>query len=739
VLNVQESDCRSQAFEDDSLDADELLRILKQRCLEEERLQCAATGHQVRNAIIGKSLDGMIASWDTGAEEIYGYRAAETIGHPANLILPEHLEQEEPELAYVVTHGIRLNQFETVRRRKDGKKISISITASPVYGASGRIIGTISNERDTTLYPRCESRRNSTSQSLSDSATQTKNEFLANVSHELRTPMNAIIGMVELAMVAGDSPAVIREYLKTASESAHVLLALMDDLLDLSRMERGYFEIDSRPFSLRLVIEGAVQTLSSRAHERGIELAYEIEADVPDQLNGDARRLRQVIMNLLGNGIKFTEQGEVVLRVSVEDRTDPAVQLLISVRDTGIGISDYDQAHVFLPFTQGDSSTTRRFAGSGLGLPICREIIEQMNGRIWLESKIGRGSTFYCTPRFQVLSDAKVCAEGQLDELRIPDPISVTPMALRVLVAEDTPANQRVVRAILERRGHHVDIAHNGREAVDLHERTQYDVILMDIQMPTMDGLQATSAIRSLRKELAAVPIIAMTAHAMRGDRERCLAAGMDGYIPKPIDSGRLVMAVEKLSREHRPDRLSRQTSAATVQLQMQQGQNEHQWQEPAHDRGDAITAPNARTYMSTPEIRFNLLNDAAKPVNNPVVSLSPDKPVLNLATALSRLGGDRALLRDMAGFFLEDADQLLNSIDSALERGDAEQVQRNAHSIKGLAANFNAEPCVTVAQTIEDTAKQKKLDGVRLRLSSLRLEVNRLIDALKRDVLKNS
>jgi PAS domain S-box-containing protein len=717
-------------------------------------------GLRSHDAVIRASFDGLITEWNSGAEAIYGYLADEALGQPVSIIVPDHLQHIESELALVQRFGIRLNQFETVRRRKDGKIINVSMTVTPVHNAAGQIIGTSSTERDTTHRQRREVQLQRATRD-SESATRTQNEFLANISHELRTPMNVIIGMVELTLGTNSLSPAAHDYLETANQSARDLLLLLEDLLDFSHMEAGSNDLKSQPFSLRSTLESALQPLTLLARERGLKLFCEIQAEVPDQLEGDARRLRQVVTQLLRNAIKYTEQGEVELRISVERQTNADVQLFVAVRDTGIGIALDDQERIFAPFTQADASSTRRYAGTGLGLFICRLLIERMHGRIWLESKPGRGTTFYCTPRLRTIQTPESCdAQPAMPDTRRSTPstdvagtrsrksadadaeTSTIHSELRILVAEDTPANQRVVRAILERRGHQIDIAHNGREAVDLHQRSHYDAILMDIQMPTMDGFQATSAIRSLKKDLAAVPIIAMTAHAMHGDRQRCLDAGMNDYISKPIDSRRIVQLLEKVTREHRLAHNSQSGNAAAVQMQMQQGSSGSQ-SEDRPVRIDSVTvAPYVRTYMSTPEIRSNLLQDSTKNAALPTKTPNTDKPVLNVACALSRLGGDRALLVDMARFFLEDSALLMSDLERALDRDDPDQALRNAHSLRGLAANFNAEPCVAIAQIIEDAAKQRKLDSerkldsIRPRFNTLRTEVARLVEALQREVL---
>ncbi|MDB5386818.1 MAG: barA 4, partial [Planctomycetaceae bacterium] len=265
-----------------------------------------------QDAVIGRSLDGLIVSWNTGAEEIYGYSETEVVGQPASLLIPEHLEQEEPELVCVVRHGIRLNQFETSRRRKDGKIIKVAMTVSPVLDVSGQVIGTSSTERYSKSL-RSRSATHPITNGAVQAAAQTKTEFLSNVSHELRTPMNAIIGMLDLTLAAHQLAPQVHQYLETAQESAHLLLSLLDDLLDFSRMEAGKFELDIQPFNLRLILDDALRVLSLQARDRGLELVSEVQADIPDRLEGDARRLRQIVTSLVGNAIKFTEQGRIEL------------------------------------------------------------------------------------------------------------------------------------------------------------------------------------------------------------------------------------------------------------------------------------------------------------------------------------------------------------------------------------------------------------------------------------------
>jgi CheY-like chemotaxis protein len=519
-----------------------------------------------------------------------------------------------------------------------------------------------------------------------EKANRSKNEFVANISHELRTPMGAILGMTELALDEPVSPTV-RDYLQVAHDAGKLLLGLLNEILDVSRLESGKFSLESSAFRLQPILEETLKTLAPRAYEKGLEIVGEFPVDLPDAVQGDSLRIRQVLMNLVGNAIKFTREGEVSLRLSVQTETPEELTYLGSVSDTGIGIAPEDCERIFAPFTQADSSTSRKFGGTGLGLAIASDLVQMMGGRLWVESRIGSGSTFFFTMRLK-RSAAALVAQGseataatlrgttvliadpnpamrrmlsatltawslqplvardakdafELIESREggPSPVRVllvdthfpgvngssfadslpqnpalasrtvlmtrpaerhqitrretsgpalvildkpilnhelmralclvcgtaapqrvegkaasTPLAnseprrsLRVLVADDTPANQMLVRRILEKRGHRVTIARDGLEAVEIAGRDRFDVVLMDVQMPHLDGFKATSTIRSRESpDSPRLPIIALTAHAMQGDQERCLAAGMDGYVAKPIDSRTLIAAVEE-------------------------------------------------------------------------------------------------------------------------------------------------------------------------------------------------
>ncbi len=419
--------------------------------------------------------------------------------------------------------------------RKDGALIWVNLNVSLVRDLAGNPLHSLGVVEDISEHKALESKLREAKEQAEE-ATRTKSRFLATMSHELRTPMTVILGSLEALRKSWSAPE-REQLLELGDSSAHRLLGLIDDLLDISKIEARKLKIEEQPFDLRNCVRRAVEIFMLPAQKKGLNLHWSVDPELPEQVSGDPARLGQILINLVGNAVKFTRAGEVAVAVRKEEG-----QMVFSILDTGIGIAPDQVSQLFRPFTQVDNSLTRPFGGSGLGLAISKDLVEMMGGSISLESELGTGSTF-----------TFVLPLNPAEERQTPQPHKApirTPQALKVLLAEDDPSIRNLIKIILDKRGLSVTIAENGREAIEKWRKGGVDLILMDLQMPEMNGLEATKKIRELeRDEEPRTLIFALTAHVLPESRHECLAAGMDGFLSKPLRTEALDRAIESCLR----------------------------------------------------------------------------------------------------------------------------------------------------------------------------------------------
>ncbi len=541
---------------------------------------------------------------------------------------------------------------EMLNYRRDGKPFWNELRIAPVFGEDGGLTHFIGIQHDVTARHRAEERE-ARARRAAERASRTKSDFLAAMSHEIRTPMNGMLGTLALLSDTELSPEQA-SYAETARRCGQDLIAIINDILDISRIEAGMLTLGDEAFTLSETLSSVLDLAAAGAAAKGISLAGTIDPALPARLKGDAQRLRQVLNNLVDNAVKFTAVGGVTVSAeSLGREADGRVRLRLAVADTGIGIPKPVQARLFRSWSQGDASIAPRFGGSGLGLTICRRLVRLMGGDIAIESEPGRGATFIVT----LALPAATGEAAEVDRPRLLVPAAPVPVAApgsqgRILVAEDSRANQIVAAALLRRAGYAVEIAEDGEQAVSRAAEGGFDLVLMDVQMPKRTGLEATAAIRALKGAAGRVPIVAMTAAALPADREACLAAGMDGYVAKPVDAAALLAAVREAL---------------------------------------AGRAPAAREAAQPPARERPLLDDA------------------QLAELRDAVGQER--MGHLLGIFAEETEGRVAKLEEAVASGDLALIAHLAHGLRSAAGTFGAIALTDAARTLEQAAVAEGAD----------------------------
>jgi PAS domain S-box-containing protein len=524
------------------------LSILEFRFFEIKPIAYDLIIHNARSGVIVLDANSVVVDINKACEGLLGIRESDVMGKHSDSALSLY-----PELA----GALDLGDVSGIREAEvwiDGRNEYFEIRSSLLKSRGDRLLGKLVIIYDITERKRREEELRAAQIELeaalanaeklaeeAKTASIAKSQFIANMSHEIRTPLNGVIGMIRL-LLDTNLDDTQREYAELAETSSTALFEVVNDILDFSKIEAGKLDLEMADFDLHPVVKSVEGMLAGRVREKGISYVSHISPEVPSILHGDKARLRQVLANLVGNAVKFTETGGVDVQVCLENRSRETAVLRFEVKDTGIGISPEKIESLFHAFSQEDGSINRRFGGTGLGLTISRKLVAAMGGEIGVDSIKGKGSTFWFTvPFWAAVKSSGKDIPGSADEL-------VDLHGFRILLAEDNPVNQRLAVILLKKMGCQVDVVQNGLEAVNALKSEEYDLVLMDVQMPDMDGLEATRAIRDKASDVIDhdIPVVAMTAMAVKDDREECLAAGMNGYISKPVDAKLLASVVQK-------------------------------------------------------------------------------------------------------------------------------------------------------------------------------------------------
>ncbi len=494
-----------------------------------------------------------IIAWNPFATRMLGMRREELFNRPVQTIHPDD-EQKKIMVMYSRKKGM-VADIETRVTCAGGKLLDVNLSVSAIRNVQGKIAGMIAIMHDVSLQKKTQ-RMLLDAKKAAETASEAKTMFLANMSHEVRTPMNTIMGMVDLTLDTELTPEQ-RDNLSTVKNAADILLTLLNDILDLSRVEAGKIQLESIEVNVERTVRSVCKTMDILAKNKSLALQWLIDESVPDMVKGDPVRIKQILVNLINNAIKFTPKGKIQVEVKTDSKDENSCVLHFLVKDEGIGIEKDKQEKIFEAFTQEDVSTTRQFGGTGLGLAICRRLLELMGGRIWVESVKGEGSTFHFIIPCPIVHKEEVPEAMQEESIesqlmaqiarKKTHDAQVQKTDLHILLAEDNIVNQKMTQKILEKKGWHVTVASNGQEVLNLLEgQPGFDLILMDAQMPVMDGFDATQEIRKREANTGKrIPIVALTARAMAGDRKKCMECGMDGYVSKPIDRAQLYESVE--------------------------------------------------------------------------------------------------------------------------------------------------------------------------------------------------